>query len=420
MKRNSFLLFFIFLLVSQLYSEKWVGQIATFNLLPGTKMKNGDIFNSDSLNAACNGFRLGAKVNVINVSTGKNIEVTITDTISNDSNYFLLLTPGAAKELQLERETSLAVVDGSFTDVNTIDTFLEVNGLISEGSIDEEKIKKFPDIKWPDDDKEITKKVVEKDDKKDQVFNPINDNKNHPNKKENKVSEETELDLNPVEEKYLPPNKIMERYKISEDFDEKFIPKKDLTYNNPDLINNDKKVSDYSDDKLNPKKSIIDDPPKKNDKIAEDSDDKYNPKEEFTKKPFEKEKFLDTDGNDKINPKNEEDKKKPEQKKNYIVEDKDSVDIKKDDIKKDEKTPVNWLTKLAKNQIFVRFSTTFEKDEGERRFNLFKQIFKNVIAYQEGNRYILLIGPISEKEIDKTVKGLRSFGYKDAYVISNN
>ena len=88
MKRDSLLLFLIFSIIFVSHSEKWVGQVATFNLLPGTKMKNGESFNSEAFYAACNGFKLGANVNVVNVTNGKSIQVTITDSINTESNYF--------------------------------------------------------------------------------------------------------------------------------------------------------------------------------------------------------------------------------------------------------------------------------------------------------------------------------------------
>ncbi len=467
MKRDSLLLFLIFSIIFVSHSEKWVGQVATFNLLPGTKMKNGESFNSEAFYAACNGFKLGANVNVVNVTNGKSIQVTITDSINTESNYFLLLTPGAARTLGLERETSLAVVEGKFSDVNTMDTMLEVNGLIAEGSIDEEKIKRFPEIRWPDDDRDITKKIVEKNEK-DEVINRDN--------------------TKPTNERILSPNKIMEKYLISEDFDEKFIPKIDNILTNPFNNKENKKMGDYPDDKNSPKNDYIKNPPNKNDKklaedgddknspkndyiknppnkndkklaedgddknspkndyiknppnkndkklaedgddknspkndyiknppnkndkrLAEDGDDKNSPKNDYVKNPLKKEKFVDIDIEDKNIP-NYDKKNFPYKKLNLVEEDKDSVETKK---------PVNWITSLPKDKIFVRFSTTFEKNEGDRRFNLFKEIFRNIISYRDGNKYILMIGPISEKEIDKTVKGLRSFGYKDAYIISN-
>ncbi|HPO48927.1 MAG TPA: hypothetical protein PLO89_01250, partial [Spirochaetota bacterium] len=78
MKKNNLILFLIFFTVISVYSEKWVGQVATYQLLDGAKMANGEVFNPENLSAACNGFKLGASVNVINVKTGKSIEVTVT------------------------------------------------------------------------------------------------------------------------------------------------------------------------------------------------------------------------------------------------------------------------------------------------------------------------------------------------------
>ena len=43
----------------------------------------------------------------------------------------MLLTPEAAKELEIEWETGLIVVDASFSDVNSTER-LDINGLVKE------------------------------------------------------------------------------------------------------------------------------------------------------------------------------------------------------------------------------------------------------------------------------------------------
>lgn len=461
MMKNSLILILILFSVIFAYSEKWVGQVATYQLLDGSKMANGELFNPENLSAACNGFKLGASVNVINVKTGKSIEVTVTDRIRSDSNYFILLTPKAAKSLELEWETSLVVIDGSFTDVNSTE-ILAINGLISEGSVDEEKIKTFPDVKWPDDDKDVTKRVFEKDDDKENLVDPKKEKSIDPAKKENKISEEKDPEIFPKNEKNIYPEKIMQKYAISEDLDDKLTPKNDLTSLTPkerdNILSLDKEekynpekevakiperdknlmgedlddgfdpkkdiskiperdknlIGEDLDDKINPKKDITKTPERDKNLMGEDKDDKIDPNKDISKEPFKKERYLDDDKEDSLNPKKDI-SKNPRVKEKFIEKDSDVVYLEKE--KTDLTDAISWIEKLPKDKIFVRFSTTFEKEEGERRFSLFKDVIKNLIAYKDGNKYILLTGPLSEAEIDKTIRGLRNFGYKDAYVV---
>ncbi|OHD14752.1 MAG: hypothetical protein A2Z98_15625 [Spirochaetes bacterium GWB1_27_13] len=536
--------FLVFFNIFFSYSEKWVGQVATYQLLEGSKMSNGDSFNVENLTAACNGFKLGANVTVTNVKSGKQVLVTITDRIKSESNYFILLTPKAAKELDLAWETSLVVVDGSFSDVNSTE-ILNVNGLVSEGTVDEEKFKKFPEINWPNGDKNITNKIMEKDDDlKEETVIPKDDIIKIPPEKDEKVGYDKEEKLIPPEKKNITPEKIMRIYAIDEDVEEnpeprnqiknipnlkeKFIdkdidtdivPKKEIkikpqektkkigqdTEDNPKIdkkkIPKEKQNLIDSEDITQPKKFIEKTPTEKEKKIGEDKDAFPN---KFTdKKPLIKENDISFDNEDKINPKKDkinipekqknqigeesykdkklenpkdektnipdkqknqigeesykdkklEDPKKdkvniPEKQKNQIGEDsyktKKVIEKLEDPKKYKTKTPqekknkisdegvyippkkeiitketpkIEWLTVLPKGKIYVRFSTTYEKEEGERRLILFKSIFKNVVGLKENSKYILLVGPIDKKNVDKVIKGIRGFGYKDAYII---
>ncbi|MCG8570326.1 MAG: hypothetical protein MJB14_09315 [Spirochaetes bacterium] len=234
----------IFINIS-LYSEKWVGQLATYQLKEGTQTKSGEFFNSNSLTAACNGFRLGAVVTVTNIKTGKQVEVKINDRITDDSRYFMLLTPSAAKELGMEWETSLAVINASFNDVNSTE-YLPINGLVAEGSIDEETIKKFPDVKWPDEQEYTQQQAVKEDEK---YFTPLEEHKISPFKQKEKTFSDLDVDLKeeqpdqpqdqitrfPDQETQKTPNKIMEQTMIDDDIELAYAVPEEDKIEQPDL-----------------------------------------------------------------------------------------------------------------------------------------------------------------------------------------
>jgi rare lipoprotein A (peptidoglycan hydrolase) len=491
---------FIFILLificSYINPEKWVGQVATYNLIEGSKTADGQVFNPNNMTAACNGFRLGAKVKIINVRTGKQIEVLVTDRIKNDSNYFILLSPKAADELGLPWETSLVVIDAKFSDVNSTE-ILPISGLVAEGTVDSENLKKFPDINWPNGDKSITKLTQEK--------NPLDDKTKKPDQKDNvkidnDTSEKTSVNnKTPEMENGKTPNKIMQNYMLDEDRESKQNPKNE-SYKIP--VEKDKNLDEDKDEKLSPEKEISKIPNEKNKSIDEDKDNlnpknesikspekdknlidkdesgKNTPTEDLAKTPLTKENLLDQDKDTALKPKNEnlkypeksktkinedndtaklekskypeksktkmsedtdtaklEKNKYPEKSKVKINEDSDSAKIEKTKLPEKQKNLINednqtakieaekntgkieWLAALPKGEIFVRFSATFEKTEGERRLLLFKQVFRNVVGLKENDKYILLIGPVAKKDIDKVLKGLRDFGYKDAYVV---
>ena len=154
MKRKSkFLVFtaFFVLLAANLFAEKWVGQANTYQLKPGVRMADGTPFDKNKIAAACNCFKIGAKVKVTNTKTGQSAEVTITDRVNNESNYFILLTPKAAAAIGAEWENCIVIVQANFGDINSEDVF-KVNGLIPENQVDPDSLKEFPDIEWPDED----------------------------------------------------------------------------------------------------------------------------------------------------------------------------------------------------------------------------------------------------------------------------
>lgn len=297
-KKILMLSLFYLIILSGLNSEKWVGRAATYQLVEGEKTANGNIFEKDNLTAACNGFKFGAKVLVTNVKTGKQTTVLINDRINKESNYFMLLSPKAAENLDIKWETGLIVVDAKFSDVNSTER-LSINGLIREGEIDLENLKRFPEINWP-------------------IIDEI----------------EKEKDIAPL------------------DFKEK------------------------KDDKT----------PVIEDKMDEDIDKKPLPKKEKTRDVYEKEQLI-----------------RPEIKDAKIEHDKDKK--------------ITWVKKLYSGKIYIRFSTTFDKNEGERRMMLFQKIFPNVIGLDKKGKYILFVGPVQKEKTDGILKSIRDFGFKDAYIV---
>jgi rare lipoprotein A (peptidoglycan hydrolase) len=617
MKRFFIVGIILFLIIFSIYPEKWVGQVATYNLMEGSKTADGGLFNGNELSAACNGFKLGATVSVVNVKTGKSVDVKITDRVNNDSTYFILLTPKAAGELGLSWETSLVVVEGKFTDINSTE-ILNITGLVAEGTVDQEQFKKFPDVNWPENDKTISKMVEEKnkdekiplpnmdnqtdiakkltpetimkmyalDEDEDEMLIPKKELTKQPSLKEKAVMEDQDKD-----EKLSPKNDIVKKpvekekdinlgkdkdeqispdvetlktppvkkNSIGKDIDDKLIPKNEVTripaekqnkigkdedklfpkndtvrkpdskQNNLDADGLDNPKTDITkkpyekdnkisgDDIDNPKKEELAKPEKTDNKnIDKDTDALENPKEEIVKTPLrdenpmdndvdtivylkenpkeeivnipsEKEKKIDGDLDEKLNPV-EEIGKKPDAKENKIDEDvtvpeeeivavpgekeskidkddkivtakkkeklkgdfssSDKIKVidgttkiekpKKEKLKGDikvidkvrmidqttkiekkekPKKDIEWLTDLKKGEIYIRFSATFEKSEGERRLNSFRMVFKNVVGLKENNKYILLIGPVKKEDVDRTLNGVRGFGYRDAYVI---
>jgi rare lipoprotein A (peptidoglycan hydrolase) len=435
MKKQFIVLSILLLLIFYIYPEKWVGQIATYNLIEGTTTADGQVFNADNMTAACNGFRLGAKVKVTNVKTGQQIEVLITDRITNDSNYFMLLSPKAAKELGLPWETSLAVIDAKFSDVNSTE-ILPISGLVAEGTVDKENFKQFPEIKWPDGDNSITKLTVEKNPKDDLLKKPI--------QKDNVLldTDKSDTEKTPNTQKDKNPEKIMQNYKLDADSEENLVPDKELS-KIPNI--KEKALDEDKADKLTPKNDSIKSPQKNKNLIDTEQNDnpkklitekpdtrknaidndtniqetvKTNPNEEYAKLPLTKENQIDIDKEDIISPKKET-LTNPDKNKTKIDEDNKLI-VKIDNTKnvtETNKENIQWVTSLPKGEIYIRFSATFEKTEGERRLSIFKDIFKNVVGLKENNKYILLVGPVAKKDIDKILKGIRDFGYKDAYLI---
>ncbi len=365
--------FFIIIPLTNIFCEKWVGQAASYQLIEGAKTANGDFFDKDSMTVACNGFKLGAEVTIINPKNGKKVNVIINDRISTDSTYFILLTPKVAKELGFEWETGLVVIDGNFSDVNSTER-LAINGLIREGEIDLESLKQFPEINWPKDEKIVTEK--------------------QPTEyKENGIPEKEEKETPDIDTKTAKLDTDEKNGKIEIEVEEKEIlePKKEETLTPEEKM---KKYVMNEDEKNGVIKEVIE--------------------EKVEKEIIEEKEILEPKKEDKIALVLPELKKEE----NKIDIDTKDIEIKIEEkvIEKIEEKPIVWEKDLIKDKIYLRFTTTPDKKEGERRYKLFKKVFVDIIGIEKGGKYILYIGPITEDKIDYLLKKVRNYGFKDSYI----
>ena len=372
-KSKLFLLILLLLFCPYLFlnisCEKWVGQAATYQLIDGKKTANGDFFDKDGLTVACNGFKLGAEIKIINPKNGKKITVIVNDRIDERSSYFVLFTPKVAKELEFEWETGLVVVEANFADVNSTER-LAINGLVREGEIDIETLTKFPDIKWPEDNQLVTDETPTV--KEDNGY-PTEEKKDIP-EKDTKIAkldtdennghiekEEDQYETMPEKEQSISPDEKMKKYAMSEDVEDKAEKKEEI-----------------KEEKITEKESQL---PEKEEEIA------------------------------MVTP--EEKKDKPE----LDMDTKDAeIKEKEQPVKETPPEKITWIKSLEKGKIYIRFSTALNKIEGERRFRLFKKIFPDVIGVEAGDKYILYIGPIPEDKIDAALNNIRRFGFRDAYI----
>ena len=395
MKKKGIIFFISLTIIFSINGEKWVGQAATYQLLDGSKTANGELFKRESLSGACNGFKFGSEVVVTNVKTGKQITVVINDRIKKDSNYFLLLTPEAAGELGLEWETGLVVVDANFSDVNSTER-LFVNGLVPEGELDLESLKKFPEIIWPEEDETVNDKVHE-----------TYEHELYPQKDKEQVvplKKETETMIDHDDK---------DGYKFEEK--EKAIPQKELM-KKPDYEEKEDKLDvdedifyKYHEDIEEPMIEIVETPEKKMREYALDEDmDKDFPQKDFIKSPEQKRVEMDYDIDEEFP---EEDK--------YIIPEIEKELIDEDLVEEhiEEEKKIEWVKKLNSGKIYIRFSTTFDREEGERRMMLFQKVFPNVIGLKKAGRYILFVGPVEKEKINRVLNSIRKFGYKDAYIV---
>ncbi|HQB61483.1 MAG TPA: septal ring lytic transglycosylase RlpA family protein [Spirochaetota bacterium] len=350
------------------FSEKWVGNVATYNLPEGATMASGEKYRSGMISAACNGFRLGSTVQVINAKNGKSIDVVINDTVKPELSYFILLTPAAAREIDMEWDAGIAVVKGNFNDINSA-VSLPIKGLVAEGEIDKENIKEFPEINWPvvadsslsvratekpDIDKIKRPDNIEKDDKK---LDADKEDKRYPYKEKEAFPSKKEENLIKYDYEFLPDKSVkteksslsptdeyakspVERSdKIFEDDKDRYDPKKEYVKSPIERVD---KIFEDDKDRYDPKKEYVKTPIERLDKIFEDDRDRYDPKKEYVKTPIERVDKIFEDDKDKYDPKKEYVKSPIERVDKIFEDDKDKYDPKKEYVK----SPIERLDKI--------------------------------------------------------------------------
>lgn len=406
-------LFLLFFTTFFVFPEKWVGQAATYQLIEGSKTATGESFDKEGFFAACNGFKLGSKVAVVNSKTGKSVVVTINDRLNPDSKYFILLTPKASKELEFEWDTGLVVVNGNFSDINSTER-IAINGLVREGEIDLETIKQFPEIKWPEEKQTTNNNAEEKQEdmarpkireqevpsKKNEVAVLDEDEKNgYIDVKEKKPLETKET---PAEEKYLTPESKMREYMMSKDIDDKPLPKKDQEFA---MVPQEKE-----------KTTLMDADKEDAATQKEDTKNVLLPVEEekYAMIPQEKQNIIDKD--------EEMEDVNGVQKEIFVKKKEDAKFVKtpeteKTESKKEQKE-ILWRKALEPGKTYIRFFTSLNKVECEKKFQMYQELFPCLVGIVENGKYILFAGPFSSNNFDLNLRNIRSYGFRDAYIMT--
>lgn len=84
-----------------------------------------------------------------------------------------------------------------------------------------------------------------------------------------------------------------------------------------------------------------------------------------------------------------------------------------------EEKPVNWLNKLEPGKIYIKILSSSNKSELENYSKTIAMFFNdNIILYEAADlRYELLLGPIDKDKISQSIRVVRGYGYKDAYLV---
>lgn len=77
---------------------------------------------------------------------------------------------------------------------------------------------------------------------------------------------------------------------------------------------------------------------------------------------------------------------------------------------------LRWKNRLISG-LYIRISTAYDENEGLRRLKQFYEIFDSIVGYEDDGKYLILMGPLEEKDIDVEIDKVRKFGYIDATVI---
>lgn len=387
----------IFLLnILNLFAENWVGQAATYQLIEGTPTASKQAFSADKLTAASNGFKLGAVVEVTNVVSGKSVNVVINDRIEGSSKYFILLTPAAAKAIDLQWETGLVVVSADFNSLNSTER-LPVGGLLPEDE-DADKYKVLPKIEWPEDDEEF---FAEEE-------SPLTDDEAAASGEESFIEEYAEDELSSADDEIIAsdilpeeivPSKAEPEYSIEsiphDRLEAPYIPKK------KEAVKTDEPVSETvlaSDELITP---IAPQRPTGEISRAIPRDRLFTPHKPLYKKEADRAE---------VKPAVEESPKREEVKKEEAV---------KEEVKNNDFKDIEWA-KLDSDKFYIKFFSSSRHDDFAVKYFNFRKLFGDVLAVRRGNMYHLISTPVEEGNLDKAVNTIRNFGFRDAYIIKGN
>lgn len=84
-----------------------------------------------------------------------------------------------------------------------------------------------------------------------------------------------------------------------------------------------------------------------------------------------------------------------------------------------EKKAVNWVDTLERGKVYIKIVSSTNKNELENYSKTIAMFFNDsIILYESADlRYELLLGPINENCISQSIRIVRDYGYKDAYLI---
>lgn len=84
-----------------------------------------------------------------------------------------------------------------------------------------------------------------------------------------------------------------------------------------------------------------------------------------------------------------------------------------------EEKAVNWVKKLEKGKVYIKILSSANRNELEKYSKTIAMFFNDsIILYEAADmRCELLLGPISESNIGQSIRIVRDYGYKDAYLI---
>lgn len=84
-----------------------------------------------------------------------------------------------------------------------------------------------------------------------------------------------------------------------------------------------------------------------------------------------------------------------------------------------EAKSVKWVEKLEKGKVYIKILSSENKNELEKYSKTIAMFFDDSLILHEADdmRCELLLGPINENNVGQSIRIVRDYGYKDAYLI---